>query len=262
MEPREITLRTAGEEVKQDTHFEIDDGVNGIRHFILRGDREYVEVTKPPVTPVRTDQTRKYTVKDVASFVSYVNQHGDAQAGIIAFAHEGVTMFFSERNREEFVRLPWELSFEYCTLFGGSAGARVYKQKDFVKTLEMFPDQIADLHLILPHLSLIRMDKKVTFESDIDPRNHTFIFQERGGDQTALIPKELVITIPYFERSANPVTIRAELEIVMPKSADEKPLLTLTDYRRVQTKLQALDLEVEQIRRELPGWMFVFGSLT
>jgi hypothetical protein len=257
MEGQEIKLTLCGGKKPQDG-FSINDKVYGERHFIREGDR-YKEVTLPPLIPVRTLKDRSYTVTDSASFVSYVKRYGNPDEGIIFFNSTGVVMFFDEKNRVEKVSLPFAKSLELIAFLGNDNG-KEFDQKRLAKTIETFPEVVADSDILLPCLTLLQMSKQVDFESNIDPHNHTFIYKDKSGDQTTRLPKQIVLNLPYFEGSVNKVNVLADFEVEMPTSAGAKPVFRLHNPRAERTEREAVEKEIETIKAELPGWMFVQGS--
>lgn len=257
MEPQEVKLSLAGTSNPQDG-FSIDDKVYGERHFTREGDR-YKEVTLPPLVPVRTLKDRSYTVRDSASFVEYVKRYGDATNGIIFFNSAGVLMFFDEKNRVEKVNLPFAQSLELSAFLGKGPG-KEFDQKRLVKTIETFPEVVGDSDMLLPCLTLLQMSKQVDFESNIDPDNHTFIYKDKAGDQTTRLPKQIRLWLPFFEGSQNKMFVLVDFEVEMPTSEGARPVFRLLNPRAERTERDAVEMEIETIQKELPGWMFVQGN--
>lgn len=257
METQEIVL--TGKVEKPEDYIKIDDKEYGERHFIREGEG-YEEVTKPALNPVRVHADRNYQASEAGSFVKYVLGYGDREKGIIFFNDKGLTMFFNESSRVESVRLPLLSSLELRTFLGDMGNGRRFDQKAIVKAIETFPDVIDGGAIIRTYLEKLKLDTTIEFESDIDTRNHTFVYKEKTGSQTAEIPKQLRLYVPYFEGSANRVEVTVDLDIQRPKSADEKVSFSLTDPKAERTKRDALKLEIDTIQKALVGWMFVQGE--
>lgn len=254
-----IGLNIEGMMVEPKDYLEFVEEGYGKRHFVREGDR-YKEVTNPKVTPVRVHKDRSYTTKDTESFIAYVDKYGNPKTGIIFCQDAGLEMYFDESSRTEKVILPFEYSLEYRTFFQRGNDERHFSQKEFVKALETFPDIIEGADLLLPNIERLKLEATVEFESNLDDRDHVFMYREKGGSQTARIPKQLILRLPVFEKAKNKMTVLADLEIQRPKSAEDKPVFILRDPRRERTIRTAMEAEVDTIKKALKNWMFVWGS--
>jgi len=252
------SVNIAVEEGFPKDHISFKEAGYGERHFVRKGEA-YDEVTKPLQEPVRVHRDRCYAVNDSDSFVRYIGVYGDEGKGIIFCGNNQLVMFFNEASRAERVVLPFQPSLELKS-FLGDGPKKTFTQKAFAKVLETFPDAVEGQKLLLPCVERLKIETQVEFESSIDETDHVFFYREKDGTQTARIPKQITLGIPFFERSKNTVLITADLEITRPKSADEKPVFILTNPRHERTHREAIEAEVEGIRNELKNWMFVWGS--
>lgn len=252
-----VELQAVRRDIPAD-HIKIIDRTYGERHFV-REHAGYKEVTKESVVPVHAAADRYYELTDAVSFIEYVKKHGDSKKGIIFFDDDGVKMFFDEISRAESVNLFFQKSLELSSFLGGTGSGAAFSQKGFVKLLESFPEVVKGSGNILPNIEHIKLQTVTDFESDIDPDNYKFLYQEKSGKQTGILPKKLRLTLPYFERSEHKVTIDADLIIKKPKSEDENITFELTDPRYPRTRRDALQAEVDKIKESLKGWLFVQG---
>ncbi len=257
MENKTVTLKVGDIGVPQDHISFVEEGY-GERHFVRSGD-VYVEVTSERLTPVYAHRNRSYLIKDTNSFIAYVEKYGDPGKGIIFVDDSRIVMFFEERSRVENVVLPFKLSLEVKS-FLGSHGATQFDQKEFVRVLETFPDVVKEHKTLLPVIERLKLEATMEFESNLDDRDHVFMYREKSGKQTARIPKRIVLMLPYFERSKCKTTIETDLEIRKPRNAEERPVFILTDPKHERTYREALEAEVGLIQEALKGWMFVYGT--
>lgn len=238
--------------------FTIVDKVYGERYYVRKGE-DYIEVTKPPVVPVRVHEDRSYIMNDSASFIDAVKKYGDKSAGIVFYDKSAITMFFSEDSRKESIRLPLALSLEFRSFLGGKE--KTFDQKGFLKTLETFPECVENVAVLIPMIEKVQLSTSIEFESNADPNNVTFIYQEKsGGNQTGRLPKKLTLTLPYFEGSENTVEIDADLEVTMPKEEGSKPLFKLVNIKHERTEREAIKSEINSLSENLYGWLFVNGK--
>lgn len=256
MEAQEIVL--TGKAEKPEDYICVIDVEYGERHFVRDG-AGYKEVTKPSKKPVRTHSDRSYVVSEAESFISYIERYGNPDDGIIFFNDAGLTMFFEENSRVESVRLPLKPSLELRVFLGDNATGKAFWQKDLVKAFEMFPE-VADVKTILPYVEKLKLDINTEIESDVDPRNHVFVFKEKQGNQTANIPKQINFRMPYFEGSKVNLDILVDFEIRRPMQPPDKVTFVLGNPKAERTKRDAIKAEIEQIQAALGGWMFVQGE--
>lgn len=237
----------------------LDETRGRTRHFI-RNDESYMEVTDSLLEPERFHKDRSYGVGDMNSFVTYVHKYGDSKDGIIFYSSAGLFMFFDEKNRVETVTLNFKKSIELEAFLYTDGIERSFDQKSFAKLIETFPECIEDHQALLPNVQHIKMDATVDFESKIDDTDHIFLYKEKGGTQTAKLPKRIMLILPYFEGSENKVTIQADLEVYRPKSEDERLRFTLSNPRYQATEREAIELEVSTAKKALSKWFFVKGA--
>lgn len=253
-----IKLAVHRDEIPKD-HLVFKDEDYGERHF-LRDGHGYKEVTNDPIEPVYVRTARGYTMNDAASFTTYVNKYGNSTTGIVFYNNTCVTMFFDERKRNEFVYLPLNKSTEAVCFFGEELRSKDSTQKEFVELLALFSECVDGYEKILPLVERIKVDTTIEFESSVDPRNIKLMYVEKAGNQTAEIPKEIKLIFPYFEGSKNKIEVMAKFEIKAPKEAGAMPVFSLSDPRYERTKRNALNAEMESLKKELPKWMFVNGE--
>lgn len=230
----------------------------GERVFVRKG-AEYIEQTKTPKEPVWVHSKRNYVMKDPAAFVAAVSQFGNSDDGVIFYGPERVVMFFDETNREESIALPLAKSLELAAFLGKGPSA-VFSQKQFLKTLETYPECVQNVVNIRAMVERLQMSKEIAFESNLDPDNITFIYIEKGGQQEGKLPKKLILMLPYFEGSEKKITIEADLDVEMPKAEGEKPTFKLEDVKHARTEKEALWLEIEGLRTALECWLFLNGE--
>lgn len=255
---KKASLQFEGEMGVPKDHISFKDGEHGERHFVRKGEG-YEEVTKPLPEPVRIHRDRVYRLNDTESFIKYVGKYGNPKKGIIFCGENDLNMFFDEVSRAEKIHLPFSQSLEVMT-FLGKTGTKEFTQKEFVKALETFPDVVEGGNILLPNVERLKIETEVNFESNIDQRDHVFMYKERDGSQTARIPKQIVLTLPFFERSSNQTLITADLEIERPRSENEKPKFTLVNPRHERTLREAFNAEVVLIKAALKDWTFVCGN--
>lgn len=230
------------------------------RTFLRRGD-QYSEVTSKAVQRVMRNSDREYHMYTPDAFVTCISKYGNATEGVIFYSQEqeGLVMYFNEAKRQEFVKINFVKSLEVTALLGQHGLGKDFVQKDFVDTVETFADCIQGGPELLALATHVKMDSTVNFESNIDPRNHVFMYSDKKGEQTARFPKKLALTIPFFEGSKIKTEVVVNLEIQMPKSADEYVVFTLSDPKGSRTAREAFQTEVDDLKKALKNWLFLAG---
>ncbi len=249
---------TVGGGVKPDDHLSFNEEGYGERHFVREGNK-YEEVTNPSLEPVLVHLLRNYNVNDSRAFIKCVSKYGVADKGIIFYTDKALTMFFDAPSRSESVVLKLSPSLELTT-FLGDDGEKSFYQKDFVTALETFPECLSDIESLIPSFEKLKMDTQIDFESNVDDRDLVFIYKEKTGSQTGRIPKEIELTLPFFEGSEKSINVKVTLEVKLPKSQEEKVLFTIKDPRYKRTKRDALEAETTAISGSLKDWTFIHGD--
>ena len=264
MDKEEVTLTVKKQDIPADILF-YEDKVYGKRVFVRNG-TEYEEKTKPLVNPILVHKPREYVMHDSASFIAVVSQYGDREKGIVLYTGNigandtVVTMFFEEDSRSEFVKLPLKNSLELRS-FLGTGKEKGFAQKDFLKLIDTFPENISNLGTLRPMVERIQLTTEIDFESNLDTDNLTFIYKEKsGGNQTGRLPKKLSLSLPFYEGSSNSVAIEVDLEVTVPKEDGAKPTFKLSNVKHERTEREALTAEIATLSSALSGWMFVNGK--
>lgn len=262
MEQKEVKLVTGDATVPADMLMYVDPE-RGQRCFVRKGS-EYQEVTKDPKEPLWVHKLRDHAMRDAESFVAFVKQYGDPKKGSVFYSSGAgerftVTMFFDAMNREESVELTFSRSLELQTFLGKGPGA-IMNQKQFLKTLETFPECIESVTAIRAMVERLQMSKEIKFESNLDPDNLTFIYSEKGGQQEGKLPKKIMLTLPFFEGSENRIRIEVDLDVEMPKSEGDKPSFKLENVKHARTERDAVKAEIDSMKQKLSGWLFLNGD--
>ncbi|RJP48754.1 MAG: hypothetical protein C4586_08545 [Anaerolineaceae bacterium] len=268
---QEVQL-TVGKTALPDDHISFKDTTtNQERHF-LRGGVGYTEVTKDPITPIRRHNDRLYTANDSEAFVNAINKCGaKPEEGVIFYVGEygrnntKITMFFDEKTRQERIALPLAISLEMKAIFlnrRGEPGIGEFDQKSLLKLFDTYPECFQNSGLLRGNIALIKMDRELKFESDLDPDNTTLMFADKNGAQISNLPKKLTLTLPFYEGSENKIRIEADFEVEMPKSQDEKPVFKIINVKHERTERDALAQEIATLKTKLPGWVFLNGKFS
>ncbi len=236
-----------------------DDPTYGKRVFVRQGGNQYKEETKPPKEPVWIHNKREFEMDDARAFVGAVTRYGKPAEGVVFYSAEKITMFFNAMNREESITLPLKLSLELTAFLGEGPGI-IRSQKSFLKALETYPECVKDVTMIRAMAERLQMSKEITFESNLDPDNISFVYTEKGGKQEGKMPKKLTLNLPYFEGSESRIEIEVALSVEMPTKPDEKPAFKLENVKHERTEKDALALEVQGLQQKLPEWLFLHGE--
>ena len=257
VEIRSNTIRTdLGED-----HLSFEDpAFGGIRHF-LREDKGYKEVTKnnAPVLP-HNPKPRTYTAENTQSFISFLGKHGKAAEGIIFSKGFNVQAYLNEESRDEVVKFKLMTSLELISILGADGSEKTFKQKEFARIVEAFPDVFGGREELLANITKVKIDTNTQFESNIDPNNIKLYYEETNGKQEASIPKRLKLTLPYFEGSDNIIKIDIDIDIHKPSADNGDLTFTLSDFKAGKTERDAIKAEVDKLKAELTDWLFIAGE--
>lgn len=136
-------------------------------------------------------------------------------------------------------------------------------QPIFVKFLERECRLVSSpvLESLLAQLKVLKISTQILGDYSMDDRNnYTFMYKIGDMEGTTRIPSLIQIEIPLLDKGRNE-TVDIEIEFFQPTNATEKPAFGLICPTWEDLLQSSIDYEVDKIRKELPGWLILDGSL-
>lgn len=135
-------------------------------------------------------------------------------------------------------------------------------QKTFVKFLQARPDaEKGDIEPLLNAASHLSVATEITGDYVHDDNQNTvFAFKSRGKEGTTKIPKSIKVLSPVVRDGQLLYSVEFEIELDLPKSADQKPAFIITCPKRNRYWYEAVKAEVKRIEEALPYHLVINGT--
>lgn len=198
------------------------------------------------------------------SFLSLINRKGSPAATIITYTDEAMFAILDDRVIEREQDLVTH-KFEFDKVFG--EWLPVFKnkmpQKELMKFLQTRPIEemqaVEPLLMAASHL-VVATEISGEYKHD-DAQNITVAFKSRDKEGTARLPKQLLLVTRVLNESDYYQPVEIEVEIVLPKNADEKPYFLLTCPKLTRYWREAVQHEIDQIKAMLPEHLILAGTV-
>jgi hypothetical protein len=140
--------------------------------------------------------------------------------------------------------------------------SRKLGQKHLVDFFKRRPDgEVEDLESLIAKLQKMKLVTEIVGDYQYDDRNNvSFFFKSKDGEGSVALPTMFLITIPLLNESEYKATIEVELELVKPKSEDEKPEIVLTCPKLSRYIKEATKYEVNRMNEELEGYLILVSQ--
>jgi len=213
----------------------------------------------------------KYEAKSSQAFIALLQSKAVKENAVVAYTEKRVCAILNdqviERNQDH-VTYAYELS-QQVEEWGNiltSNGASFY-QKEIVNFFQRREeDELGCLESLLVNLQTFKGNTTIDFESSFDDdNNHTFAVkvatQNGSVEGTTSLPKVILPNIEIFNESGFFQEVEIELEIVAPKSQDDKLVFKLSCPKYDRYLREAVKHEIETIKAGLDGFLIVTGVI-
>jgi hypothetical protein len=140
---------------------------------------------------------------------------------------------------------------------------RPLNQKQFVDFLKLRqPEEIIGLEGLLAQVQYLQYATSIVGDFSYEDRdNITVGIKIKDSETTTKIPQQFIVTIPLVFGSDKKVSIEIQLELQKPRSETEKPTFTLTCPKFNRYWNEAVNYEVDRLKKLLPGYQIIAGSM-
>lgn len=139
----------------------------------------------------------------------------------------------------------------------------VFDQKSLLNFLRRRePEEIVDID---PLIAAVQNFKYVsTISGDFtfdDNNNYTFAFKVGDAEGVVRLPQYIYADMEIFNESGFIQNIELELQVQKPRAEGEKPLFALSCPKLSRYKKEAVEHEIEAVKKELDGYLIVAGNI-
>lgn len=208
----------------------------------------------------------RYQADSLNAFVSLVQTKSAGKGACVVFYNnKGYRAIMDDSVHD---RIQSSVSYNFLNSVQFSEWAdilnkgRVFGVPDFVKFLRRRdPEEIQDMDALLFAAQNFRYATNIAGDFTYDSRNnYVFMVKVDEAESTVRFPQAIFATVEIFQDSGWKQEMEIEIDIVRPKSADERPMIALSCPKFPRYQEQAKKQQHEELIRQLEGWLVVAGS--
>ncbi|MDK2932369.1 MAG: hypothetical protein PWP27_179 [Clostridiales bacterium] len=207
--------------------------------------------------------TRRYNITSMDSLIDVVKAKGNKKNSVIFHSDNEVQIIFDDSIQDrpqDIATYHFKKSFEFndwSKVFGQKLSQKVLV--NFLKT--RIPGEVEDIENLIANIQKLKIVTEIIGDYQYDDNNNvSFFFKSKDGEGSCYLPKSFNIFIPIFNESDNVSKIEVELELIKPKSENEKPGIILTCPKLERYIKNAVDFEIEKMKKALTGYLVLAGK--
>lgn len=207
-----------------------------------------------------------YTADSTDSLIALVKSKGVKENCVISYNEEGFKVILNDKvldRPQDRLIYAFKKSLQYKEWAKILEGGATFEQKSFIDFLRRREEnEIVDVDSLI---AAVQNFKYVTTTSGDftfdDNNNYTFAFKIGDAEGTVRLPQFLYADITIFNESGYVQNIEIELEVRKPKAEGEKPTFALTCPKLQRYINEALEFEIDKVKKELNGYLIVAGNI-
>lgn len=239
---------------------EIKVNVTNVEGNVVHIKQEVVETKK-----IYAGNTRDYGMDSIQSIIDVVKDKGSTTNSIIFYNDNGIEVIFNDSVQDRELDTT---AYSYKTArpwkdWQGICDNRL-SQKDLANFLKRDEQQILGVNKDLLQMSVqkIQFSTETNGEYSEDANgNIVVMYKENNKDGVAKIPTEFAVKMPVLNESDLELEIEFELELVKPKSADDKPYFVIRCPKKDKYMDLARSHEIEKMKLQLEGYLVLAGKM-
>lgn len=210
---------------------------------------------------------RKFVAGSHRSFVELVKSKADKDNAVVAYNASGAKCIIDDKV----VNMPFEtIKYEYSLSIQAKewgeilfSKGRVFEQKNIIDFLKIrTEEELPIVDTLLNSIKNFKYALKISGDYTFDDRNNYTVAIAVGEmEGTIKIPTLIEMQMELFEESGFKQIFEIEIEILRPKSENEKPLFKLSCPKYLRYEKEAKDNILEKIKADLAGYLVVAGVI-
>jgi hypothetical protein len=202
------------------------------------------------------------TVSDLASLIEMAHTYGCDELSLVMVGEKGVLLIV---DNKEYARPKDTVYYPYRPQLAYKAWGEKLKSKiDYRKFIEFLrgrnPEEVEGMEILLAKLTTIKFDSIVNGDYSYDDNNNmTVMFKTSTSEGSQTLPKQIIASLPIFEDQ--PVyRFALDMELILPKSEQEKPSFILTCPRWDENVIAAQRDILVRTKKDLAGYTILSGD--
>ena len=230
----------------------------------LMGDQKDLSVRTGAAPDIFVYKGFNYETTTTASFVAALKRFGTKENTVMAADGDRIHAIVDggvQGRPQDMIKQKWAPSAE--ALRWVQVLNKKMIQTQFVKFLERETrlNSLPVMEHLLAQLKTLKVNTQIIGDYSMDDRNNfTFMYKTGEMEGTTKIPALIQIPMPLID-DGRIETVDIEIEFYPPQNAGDKPQFAMICPTWADLMQESIDFEVEQIRKELPGWLLLKGRL-
>jgi hypothetical protein len=211
--------------------------------------------------PIFQYQGFQHVVEDTDSVIGLVKRYGAPENTLIFVNKDRIHVIFDDTIQDrpqDTAECEFVLSDQANDWHRHLSNS--IEQKKFIDFLRCRPEEeIENLDALLAAVKVLKITTEIIGDYELDDRgNITFMYKSREKEGKCSIPSVINVRIPMLN-NGSVMSIEMELEIIKPKSEQEKPAFKITCPKWSRYYKEAVEAEIEKLKRALPEYSILAG---
>lgn len=226
---------------------------------------ETVRIVHEPVATRKIHEwnQRKYDLNSMTAVIEFVKRKGTIANTVIFYNNKSIQIILNDAIQDR----PLDTAtydFGYSEQFKKWLAIldRKMNQKslaDFLRRLELY--ELSNRDMLVTNIRKLQVITEIKGDYEYDETgNVSVMYKESNGREGLMaLPSVIEPRVPIFNESGYETDIEVELELIKPKSEDEKPAIILTCPKKDLYIEDAIEFEVDRLKKALPNHLILAG---
>jgi hypothetical protein len=216
--------------------------------------------------PIYNYQGFRYLAESNQSFIDLVKNKANKPAAVIAYNEHMVQAILDDTikdRRQDTVKYEYRFSQQLQEWSRILNQGYTFNQKEFIDFVRRREEgEILEAEMLLMALKNFKYETIITGDFTYeDNNNYTCMVKIGDSEATVSIPKFIYPTIEIYNESGFKQVMEIEIEVIKPKSNEEKVHFKLSCPKYKRYEKEALDNEIQKIKEGLEGYLIVAGDI-
>lgn len=225
-------------------------------------ERKHITIMKGEV--FRPEGT-SYKLDSIESVADLIKAKGSKEHSVIFYNDRVVGIVLDDSimdKPKDRANYHFELSNElkaWKNLFGP-----VIDQRSFVNFLKQRkPEEVKYVEELMAKIQNLKIATEILGDYQYDDNNNfTVMFKTKDGEKNVTLPSSIYLSLPFLYGSNKAMDVEIEMELVKPRSENEKPGFKLTCLKYDQYLREAVEHEIKRLKEMLPGYLILAGAVS
>jgi len=227
---------------------------------------ETVRIIQEPLEVRRIHEwnTQRYNLSSMSAVIDYVRRKGTVENTVVFYNNGDVRVILDDSIQDrplDQAMYSFNLSEQFDN-WNEMFGRRMNQKQlaDFLRRLEL--DELPDRDMLVANIRKLQVITEIKGDYEYDEAGNVSVMYKESNGREGLVALPSVIEpyMPILNDSEYEASIEVELELIKPKSEDEKPSIILTCPKKDVYIKDAIAFEVDRLKTALPDHLILAGS--